>query len=155
MAFVAIGLQRGMDALLSVGAGRVDLVIIAGAFSATCFPKSSGPLAAMVIGLAYDFSGAGPIGLFGAALGLGGLVASMLPANRWGRMLTAIIAGVIVACVTAWLLGSLRSALGADSAGGGMGGVVATISLTSLMAIAVSLPLWKWRRFFVVEAPRF
>lgn len=157
LAFVAIGLQRGLDALLAVGSGRVDLPMIAASFTAACFARTSGPLAAVFIGLAYDLSGAGPMGTYGAALGLGGLVASLLaPPSRWGRLLVALIAGIVVASAIAWALGVLRAAIVEEAIRDRMSfaGALVTMVLSSLMAIALSWPLWKWRRAFVVEPPR-
>jgi cell shape-determining protein MreD len=157
LAFVAIGLQRGLDALMYVGSARADLVLITAAFAATCFPKAAaGGLAAAIVGLAYDLSGAGPIGLHAAALGLGGLAAGSLPTNRWPRLLGAMIAGIAVSAVLIWVILLLRSWLNADLAPPQMsfGGMVGTFLLTGLLAAPVSLPLWKWRKAFVIEAPR-
>ena len=156
LAFVAIGLQRGLDALLAVGAGRADLVMIAASFTAVCLPRASGPLAALLIGLAYDLSGSGPIGTYGAALGIGGLVASVPNPTRWGRILAAIIGGVMVASVVVWLMGVARGVVKQEEIRDGLsaGGMITTILLTSLMAVAVSWPLWKWRKAFIVEGPR-
>src|SRR5690606_21568732 len=108
LAFLAIGLQRGLDPLLTVGSARLDLVMIAAAFSAASFPRVIGPLVALVIGLAYDLSGAGPIGMHGAAFGLAGLVAANVPSNRWGRLLATLIASIVTASLLIWMLGLLR-----------------------------------------------
>ena len=156
LAFVAIGLQRGLDALLTVGAGRVDLVMIAASFTAVCLPRATGPLAALLIGLAYDLSGSGPLGTYGAALGIAGLVASVPNPTRWGRILGAIISGVVVACAVVWLLGALRGVLREEEVRDSMSasGMITTALLSSLMAIAASWPLWKWRKTFIAEGPR-
>jgi cell shape-determining protein MreD len=158
LGFVAIGLQRGLDALMTVGPAQADLVMIAAAFIATCLPKAAGgAIAAGLLGLAYDLSGAGPIGLYAASLGLGGLAASSLQANRWPRLLGAMLAGITVSALVAWGLSMLRDMLSADPIPAGMTfrGMIGTILLTSLLAAPVSAPLWKWRRHFVIEPPRF
>lgn len=158
LGFVAIGLQRGLDSFLTVGTAQADLVMIAAAFIATCLPKAAGgALAAGLLGLAYDLSGAGPIGLYAASLGLGGLAASSLQANRWPRLLAAMLAGIVVSALLAWALSIFRNLLNSDPAGAGMTfrGMIGTILLTGLLAAPVSVPLWKWRRHFVIEPPRF
>ncbi len=157
LAFIAIGLQRGLEALLTVGTARVDLVMIAAAFTATCFPRPLGSLAAVVIGLAYDLSGAGPIGLYAASLGLGGAAASALPVNRWPRQAGAMLVGISITAVLVWGLGLLRQWMNSDPlrAEYGFMGMAGTILLTGLLALPVSLALWKWRRAFTVEGPRF
>ncbi len=157
LAFLAIGLQRGLGPLLTVGAARLDLVMIAAAFSATCFPRVTGPLVALAIGLAYDFAGAGPIGLHAVAFGVAGLIASNVPTNRWGRLLATLVASIVVASMLFWVLGLLRWGFNDDPspAGHGFLGMLGTILLTGLFAVALSLPLWKWRRVFLVEDNRF
>ena len=157
LAFVAIGVQRVLDRLLDVGAARLDLVMIAAGFSATCFPKAVGPLVAAVVGLAYDLSGAGPIGLHAAALGLGGLAAASLPSNRWSQLLSAVAACVAVASIVLWALGLLRWGFNDEPAPAGLSflGMLGTIALTSLFAVAATWPLWKWRRAFALDGPRF
>lgn len=156
LAFISIGLQRGLDALLTVREGRVDLVMIAASFTAMCFPRASGPLAALLIGLAYDLSGAGPIGTYAAAFGIGGLVASLASPTRLGRIIVGIIAGVVVASAVVYLLGILRGLFRSDEIRDGLsvGGTVTTMLLTSLIGAAASWPLWKWRKAFILEGPR-
>jgi len=158
LGFVAIGLQRGLDALMTVGTAQADLVMIVAAFVVTCLPKAAGgAIAAGLLGLAYDLSGAGPVGLYAASLGLGGLAAGSLQANRWPRLLAAMLAGIAVSAVLVWLLSALRGAVGSDPAPPRMtfGGMAGTILLTGLLAAPLSAPLWKWRRYFVIEQPRF
>jgi len=157
LAFLAIGLQRGLDALLSVGSARADLVMIAAAFTATCFPRPNGAIAAALIGLAYDVSGSGPIGLYAASIGLGGLAASVVPPMRWSRLVAAVVAGVVVAAVTVWVLGLLRRGFIGDpgAAEYGLAGMTGTVLLSGMLAVGLSLPMWKWRHLFVVEAARF
>ena len=158
LGFVSIGLQRGLDALMEVGEARADLVMLAAMFLATCFPKAaSGALAAAIVGLAYDLSGSGPIGLYAASLGLGGLAAASVPADRWPRLLAAMVCGVVVACAVTWGLSLLRGWLSSDPVRADFGfvGMLGTMLLTGLLALPVSAALWRWRRVFVIEAPRF
>ena len=155
LAYLALGIQRGAGDLLAVGRGRLDLVWIVALFVATCLPKTAAPIAAALIGLAYDLTGAGPLGWNAAALGISALVVQNLPANRWSRLAGAIAAGVVLTAITAGVLEGFRYLARGDSTGFGFGGMFGTILLTGLFALPLSFVLWKWRSVFVVEAPRF
>lgn len=156
LAYLAIGLQRGLGDLLEVGTARLDLVWLVGLFFAVSIPRAGGPLAAALVGLAYDLTGAGPIGWNAAALGVAGAGVRYLPANRWGRLAGTLCTGVVVAAITAGLLNALRSLFGGTPAPYGFGGMFGTMLLTGVFALPLSLPLWKWRKVFGVETgPRF
>jgi len=155
LAYLSIGLQRGLGDLLSVGDARLDLVWLIALFFALSIPKAGGPLAAALTGLAYDLTGAGPIGWHAASLGLAAAAIGFLPANRWSRMAGAIVAGVVIAAIVAGILNGLRSLFGGTAAQYGFGGMFGTILLTGVFALPLSLPLWKWKRVFTVETARF
>lgn len=155
LAYLVIGLQRGLGDLLVVGDARLDLVWLVALFYALSIPKAGGLLAAALVGLAYDLTGAGPIGWHAASLGLAGAAIGFLPANRWGRLAGAMIAGVIVAAVTAGILNGLRSLFGGTPAPYGWGAMFGTMLLAGVFALPMSLPLWKWKKIFMVETGRF
>lgn len=155
LAYLAIGLQRGLGDLLSVGDARLDVVWLVALFYALSIPRAGGALAAVLVGLAYDLTGAGPIGWHAASLGLAGFAIGFLPTNRWGRLAASLAAGVVVAGIIAWILNGLRSLFGGAPAQFGFGGMLGTMLLTGVFALPLSLPLWKWKRVFAIEPDRF
>ena len=158
LAYAALGLQRGLGALLTVGtAARADVVLIVGGFLAGCLPRATAPIGTCLLGLAYDLTGDGPIGLHAASFGLAGPAAAALPANRWGRSLGAIVAFAAVASIVAYVLGLLRrgeSAAALAWARPGLGATAGTILLTALLAVPASWLLWKVRRPFAADGSR-
>lgn len=155
LAYLAIGLQRGLGDLLTAGSARLDLVWLVALFYALSIPKAGGMLAAALVGLAYDLTGTGPVGWHAASLGLAAAAIGLMPANRWGRLAGAMAAGVVIAAVTAGLLNLLRTPFAGDPAAYGWGAMFGTMLLTGIFALPMSLPLWKWKKVFTVESSRF
>ncbi len=155
LAYVAIGLQRGLDDLLTAGGWRLSLPAIAAAYLATRLPWLVGALAAALVGLAHDLTGAEPIGLHAVAFGLAGLVVGLLPSNRPLRLWGALLAGIAVATSAAWILGALRGPLRGDPAGMTFAAMLGTILLTGLFALPMSWPLHRWGRVFHTDGGRF
>ena len=153
LAYLAIGLQRGLDAWLGIrfgsGVAKVELPWIAAAFIAATLPPGTAPLAAMAVGLAYDLSGDGPIGLHAAAFGLGGLVVAKLRATRADKFIAAAAAGAGVMAIVPWVLGWFRDG------GQTFVGFVGTAFFTALVALPLVWPLWKFRGQFLVIDKRF
>ena len=153
LAYLALGLQLGLDGLLTLraagGYGKVDLVYAAAAGIVAMLPKPSGPTAALVIGLAHDLATSGPVGPRAVGYGLAGLLiavcraadvrpassSSPRPARSWPA---------------SPLTSSCSAAGGAQTAGG------ASLSgfMTALLTIALAWPLWKLRGRLVLSERR-
>lgn len=150
LAYLAIGLQRGLDAWLGVriagGVAKIELPWIAAAFIAATLPPASGPIAAAIVGLAYDLTGDGYLGTHAVAFGLAGLLVAKMRATRVDRLLIATVAGAAIAAMVAWLLGLFRTG------GQSFIGAIGTAFFTALLALPFVWPLWKLRgRFLVVD----
>lgn len=149
LAYVAFGLHLGLGALLSVGSAVAHLPWVAAAFIVTTIPQGPAPLVALLIGLLVDCVGAGPIGVHAVGYGLAGLMVSRMRTTRFEGWLTAVCAGAVVIGINVWLLGLFRTE------GKSFLGALGTTLLTVLLGAALSWPLWKLRRRFVISESRF
>ena len=154
LAYLAIGLQRGLDGALRLSQTRVDLPLIAAMYFAACLPRATGPIAAALVGLADDLAGNGPIGLHALCFGLGGFVTARLPANRPLRMAIAVLAGVVVSGTLRVVLVGVRFVYVGEPRAY-FWGWPGTILLTGVVTLALSPLLFKWRRPFVIRERNF
>ena len=152
--YLAIGAQRGLDAALRYGETRVDFPLIVALFVAACLPRTTGPIAAALAGLAYDFSGNAPIGLHALCYGLAGLLAARLPANRPVSLAFALLAGVVVACTLRAILFLIRGTFYGDVSPY-FWGWPGTILLTGGVAVLLTPLLFKYRKPFVIQDRRY
>ena len=152
--YLAVGAQRGLDAALRYGEVRVDLPLIAALYVAVCLPRATGPVAAVLAGLAYDLSGNAPVGLHATCYGIGGLLAARLPANRTLPLAFALFAGIVVASSLRVVLVLIRGSFVGDVRPY-FWGWPGTILLSGLLALAVSPALFRWRRVFLVQDRRY
>lgn len=153
LAYLAIGLQRGVDAWLGVrvggGVAKVELPWIAAAFIAATLPPANGPIAAALVGLAYDLTGDGYLGTHALAFGLAGLLVAKMRPTRVDRFLIATLAGAAIAAFVPWVLGLFRTG------GQGFSGAIGTAFFTALVTLPLVWPLWKLRGRFLVADNRF
>jgi rod shape-determining protein MreD len=147
-------LQRGLDDRLTWfqntgGYAKVELPWLIAAFVAACLPAGSAPTAGLLIGLAYDLTGAGPIGANALGLLLGTWVVTKIRPSRPVEFLVAAVACIIAAAIVTTLVGLLRTG------GQGLPGGVLTALLTAALAAALAWPLWKLRAKVLVSERRF
>ena len=154
LVYLAIGVQRGLDQALRYGETRIDFPLIAALYVAVCLPKTTGPIAAVLAGLAYDLSGNAPVGLHALCYGVGGLLAARLPANRTLSMAFALFAGVLVASTLRVGFVLVRGTYYGDVRPY-FWGWPGTILMTGFVALALSPLLFRWRRVFVVQDRRY
>ncbi len=148
LTYLAVGLHLGLGALLSVGSAVAHLPWIAAAFIAMTVPPASAPLAALIVGLLVDCVGTGAIGVNAVGYALAGLVVSRMRTTRFEGWLIALSAGAVIVGANLWLNGLFR----AD--GKSLLGALGTILLTILLGAALSWPLWKVRRRFLINDSR-
>ena len=150
LAYVALGLQRGLDVFMRWGeTARIDLVFIAGGYLMACLPRTTAPIGALLLGFAYDLTGTGPVGLHAVAFALAGLATARITAERWGWLVGKIVAFVAMAALLEWLLGLLRLAGDQGWQRAGFAGSIGLVVLTGTALVPLSWPLWRLRRRLV------
>ncbi len=144
LAYVALGLQRGLEPLLthrpSVGGwAGLDLPYVAAAGIAAMMPKDSAAVAAFLVGLAHDVTTAGPIGPRAVGYGLAGLIIARGQPRTPAIFAAFAAVGAVVAAMIVWLLGTLGG--GSQTlVGGSLSGL-----MTAVVAALMAWPLWKLR----------
>ncbi|MEM1012268.1 MAG: hypothetical protein AAGI46_08605 [Planctomycetota bacterium] len=144
LAYVALGLQRGLEPFLThrFGGGgwaQVDLPYVAAAGIAAMVPRESAGVAAFLVGLAHDVTAGGPIGPRAVGYGLAGLIIARSQPRSPAVFAGLASAGAIVAALVVWLLIAL---------GGGRQTIVGgstTGLFTAAVAALMAWPTWKLR----------
>ena len=154
LVYVAIGLQRGLDMALRYSETRLDLPVIAAMYVCACLPRATGPLAAAVAGLAYDLSGAGPVGVHAFCFAVGALLTARMSAASAPRLFGAIMAGVVVALTLRCALYAVRGNFVGDVRPY-FWGWPATVMLTGVATAVASPLLFRWRRPFLIFDRRY
>ena len=149
LAYVAVALQAGLDAFLSIGRAEVQLPWLAAAFTAATVPAASAPFAAMAVGLLYDLTGTGIVGVHAFSYGIAALLVARSKPTKMPDWILSAAAGITAAAFLTWLVALPRST------GQSFFGFVGTALFTSLVAVAMAWPLWKVRAYFVIEDARF
>ncbi len=153
LAYLALGLQLGLDGLLTLrtaggGYGKFDLVYTAAAGISAMLPKQTAPTAALVIGLLHDLATSGPIGPRAVGYGLAGLLISRASPRVFVGFVGVAAAGAVVASFAAWLVLSIAG--GTQT----LGGASLTGFMTAITTLALAWPLWKLRGRLVLSERR-
>ncbi len=109
LAYVAVALQAGLDAFLSISRAEVQLPWLAAAFTAATVPAVNAPLAALAIGLLYDLTGDGILGVHAFAYGIAALVVVKAKPTKMPDWILAACAGIAVAALLTWIVALPRS----------------------------------------------
>ena len=139
LAYLAIGVQRGIDPGFLRGRATVELPWVVAAFVAACVPPPVAGTAALLVGLAYDLTGDGPIGANAVGLGLGGVAVARLRPTRWTGFVGSIALVAVIAAVVTAVAGVVRG-YGQTPLGGLLSAIV-TVAAGAVLA----WPLWKLR----------
>ncbi len=117
---------------------------------AVCLPASSGPLAAVVLGLVHDVTSSGPIGARGVAYGLAALLVTRAKPTSFSVMAIVLPAAVVVAAMSRWIVGGLFL-----DGGQTFVGMLGTILLSGLLVLVFAWPIHRVRpRLLLSEARR-
>ena len=141
LAYIALGLQRGLDGLLTTrtsggGWGRFDLAYAAAAAIATMLPGSSAAMGALLVGLAHDLTAGEAVGARAVGYGLAGLLIGRVNPRSFPSFVAVACGGAFVASFAAYLL-----TLGRQT----FVGMSLTGVMTAAITLALAWPLWKLR----------
>lgn len=158
LAYVALGLQTGMEGFAQFHGAQLNLVLVAVVFIALSAPRNAALFGCFGLGFFQDLATRQPLGLYAFSYGLAAvlLVPAQQAANR-DHPLTHFSATLFGGCVTAMVLlvhDYLRPAAGRITAGNGAVLPAVHLSMANLLAGALYTALLAPIVFFLLGQVR-
>lgn len=167
LAYLAIGLQSGLEGIARLGGGGPNLGLLVAVFIAVNAPRDAALLGCFVVGFMQDLVSQQPLGLFAVSYGLVGWVVNTLGRAVYrAHPLTHVALALLGSAVTVAMIllaGWLHPPTAAGIAAGGavlqavrvpVGGLLSGALWTAVLAPLVLGILHRFRRLFAFEPTR-